>query len=99
MFPTTKIAVLADSPFHVLPATTVYNYFWTQVQWSPNPNAQHNLATKYAPNLAGLPTFDWTASSAISDMLRQYSGRVQILYIACNQDSIVVSDRESLSTY
>jgi len=99
MFPTAEVRVVADSAMHVLPGTEVFKYFWSEVQWSPNPGGRHDLAQLYAPGMVSLPTFDWRSLSAISDMLRQYAGRVKLLYIACNNDEVVKGDRNSLSAY
>lgn len=99
LFPSTQINVLADSAMHILPSTEAFNYFWENVQWSPNPSGKHDQAKIYAPEVASLPTFDWRKQSWTSDMLRQYNGRIKVLYLACDKDSVAFSDRSGLSAY
>ena len=80
-------------------ATKAFQFFWNDVQWSPNPNANHTLAKLYDSNTNSFPTFDWRNVSAISDMLRTYGGQIKLLYIGCVHDKVIVGDRSMLSRY
>jgi len=99
MFPQTEILVVADSAMHVLPATKAFQFFWNDVQWSPNPNGKHDLARLYNSDLTSLPTFDWQSASAISDMLRHYNGRIKLLYLGCLHHKVIVGDRTMLTKF